>query len=217
VDGNVYRVLARQYGIATPIDSTAGRREFQELANRLLDPQNPGEHNQAMMELGATVCTPRTPRCHECPIAAGCHARKEDQVAALPVKAGRTAVRTRHFNYLHVPHATGFHLRKRSGRDIWENLYELPLLETPKAASRKALEPELQALLPGARLQRHWGPVTHLLSHQRIVAVFWWVLPPAGAQPPAEWLPIPRERLQEFALPRLITRWLEDEPQAATV
>ncbi|MBK6829719.1 MAG: A/G-specific adenine glycosylase [Flavobacteriales bacterium] len=132
VDGNVYRVLARVFGIDTPIDSTAGRKQFRELAAALIDHEQPGEHNQAVMELGATVCTPLKPTCGECPLARKCIARATDRIDKLPVKTGKTKVRTRHFNYLHIERGDKTFLRKRTGKDIWHGLYELPLIETEK-------------------------------------------------------------------------------------
>src|SRR5690606_22328271 len=102
VDGNVYRVLARVFGINTPIDSTAGRKQFKELATELLDPKHPGDHNQAVMELGATVCTPKSPDCALCPLQKECIAVATGSISSLPVKQGKSKTRDRFFNYLHI-------------------------------------------------------------------------------------------------------------------
>ncbi|MEO8068831.1 MAG: A/G-specific adenine glycosylase, partial [Flavobacteriales bacterium] len=135
VDGNAYRVLARVFGIATPIDSTAGKKEFKALANTLIDPDHPGDHNQAVMELGATVCTPRNPDCGSCPLRNRCVALKESRIATLPVKVKKQVVRVRYFNYLVLRSPKGIFLHQRSGKDIWQGLWEFPLIETGRPAN----------------------------------------------------------------------------------
>lgn len=207
VDGNVYRVLARVFGIATPIDSTEGRKEFRALAAKLLPSANPGDHNQAVMELGATVCTPRDPDCGACPVAAKCVARATGRITELPVKAGRTKVRTRHFNYLHAGGAGFLYLMKRTGKDIWQGLYELPLMETDRPATKAALTKVLKERLNMAPIAlERAGTSTHLLSHQRIEAVFWKAA--FNTPPPADWLRVPIGNLDHHALPRPIERYL---------
>ncbi len=207
VDGNVYRVLARVFGIDTPIDSTEGRKQFLTLAAGLLDPLHPGDHNQAVMELGAMVCTPRKPRCADCPLSSKCIALRTDRIATLPVKAGRTTIRTRHFNYLHIQRGTGLFLRKRTAKDIWQGLYELPLLETEKPLTPRTFMTALtQEFGEGWTLQAMTGPVKHVLSHQYILALFWQVLPPKGFRTPKEWRSVDREALDRHALPRLLER-----------
>ncbi|MBK6627426.1 MAG: A/G-specific adenine glycosylase [Flavobacteriales bacterium] len=209
VDGNVYRVLARVVGISTPIDPTAGRRAFAALADDLLDAAHPGDHNQAVMELGATVCLPRAPRCGECPVASRCVARREDRIGELPVKAGRTTVRERHFNYLCIDVEGGLVLRKREGRDIWQGLYEPPLLESEAplelAGFREALHDRLGA---GWDVTGRNGPVRHVLSHQVLHARFWSVTPPRTFVSPPDWRFVPANELDRFAVPRPIERYL---------
>jgi A/G-specific adenine glycosylase len=211
VDGNVFRVLARVFGMDIPIDTTEGRKRFKQLAQDLLDPDHPGEHNQAVMELGALVCLPRGAKCAACPLAARCIARQSGRIAELPVKAGRTAVRVRHFNYLHIPCCGGFHLRKRTGKDIWLGLWEPPLLETPRPMGKKALNALLAARWPGARVVSKEASATHLLSHQRIQAVFWTVDGFPEEHLPADWLAVRRSDLGRHALPRLVERWVNGE------
>ena len=211
VDGNVYRVLARVFGVHTPIDSTAGRLEFKELAAKLLDHGAPGDHNQAVMELGALVCTPRNPRCTSCPLTDRCVARAQGLVEALPVKAGRTTVRERHFNYLHMEVDGGLFLRKRMGKDIWQGLWELPLIETVRPMDKRGMAALIRRELgAGHRLMSMDGPVRHVLSHQVIHARFWVVIPPRGTTPVegSQW--VSWEQLDAHALPRLLDRWLAD-------
>jgi A/G-specific adenine glycosylase len=209
VDGNVYRVLARVFGIATPIDSTAGRTEFRALAASLLDPKQPGDHNQAVMELGATVCTPKAPRCGDCPLSTKCIALATGRIADLPVKAGKTMVRTRHFNYLHVRHKGGTFLRKRGEKDIWQGLYEFPLIESvAKLGPNKFEAALLKAYGTGWTVERRSAPVKHVLSHQVIMATFWEVELPKGFRPPTAWVAVKEKDLDWYAVPRLMEHYL---------
>ncbi len=207
VDGNVYRVLSRVFGIPTPIDSTAGRNEFRALAAKLIDHEEPGDHNQAVMELGATVCTPRSPRCGRCPLARKCIARSTDRAGELPVKHGRITVRTRYFNYLHINSTGKTYLRKRIGKDIWQGLYEFPLIESLKPLTRPAL---LKALGQDWRVTGKDAPVKHVLSHQVIQATFWQVHPPACFQVEKDWVAVKPTALHTYAVPRLIERYVEN-------
>ncbi|HNU57095.1 MAG TPA: A/G-specific adenine glycosylase [Flavobacteriales bacterium] len=208
VDGNVYRVLARVFGIATPIDSTAGRKEFRALAASLLPTDEPGEYNQAVMELGALVCTPK-PACEECPLRSRCIARRTDRITELPVKAGRTKVRERHFNFLHIRVRGGVFLEKRTGKDIWQGLYQLPLLESDEPLSRRGLQTRLKAELGiGWTIEAVHGPVKHVLSHQLIQGVFWALTPPPRFKAQADWLVANEKELERYALPRLVERYL---------
>ena len=131
VDGNVYRVLARYFGIATPINSTSGIKEFKKLAQELIDVKNPANHNQAIMEFGARMCKPQNPDCTICPLNDSCIALQKKEVKNLPIKDKKVKVRKRYFNYLVVITSDKKTiLRKREGKGIWQNLYEFPLIET---------------------------------------------------------------------------------------
>jgi A/G-specific adenine glycosylase len=179
---------------------------------RLLSPERPGDHNQAMMELGATVCTPKQADCPACPLIADCLAYKRGTIAERPVKAGKTAVRERHFNYLHVEAPGHLYLRKREGPGIWQGLHELPVLETERAAGKADLLRLLNDQLPGSwKVLGRSERITHLLSHQRIQAIFWRVSVEPDGTLPKEWMKVPSERVVEYAVPRLIERWMEGE------
>ena len=209
VDGNVYRVLARVFGIDTPIDSTAGRKYFKELATKLLDAKHPGDHNQAVMELGATVCTPKSPDCTRCPLLAKCAAFATGTITSLPVKQSKTKTRDRFFNYLHIPAGKGIYMQQRTGKDIWTGLYELPLIESGKPLAKRALETALgKAFGPGWSIGGKYEAARHVLSHQVIHAIFWSVVPPKNFMPPKEWECIPLKKLDRLAVPRLIERWI---------
>ena len=210
VDGNVYRVLARAFGIETPIDSTAGRKRFKELAQELIDPTNPGDHNQAVMELGATVCTPKNYACLLCPLQPKCAAFATGRIEDLPVKEGVAKTRDRYFNYLCIPVAGGLYLQQRTAKDIWQGLFELPLIESDRSLAQRYLISETDRLFgTGWKVLAKSDEVKHVLSHQLIRAVFWEVVPPKGFKPPKEWIPLSEKALGTVAVPRLIERWLE--------
>lgn len=207
VDGNVYRVLARVFGIDTPIDSTEGRKRFKALATQLVDPKAPGDHNQAVMELGATVCTPKNPACLHCPVQPKCIAFATRRIAELPVKQGEARVRERFFDYLHVPAGGSLYLRQRTGKDIWQGLFEPPLIESRAPLKKDGIERTLQETLGrGWTVAARSEAMKHVLSHQVIHAVFWTAIPPKGFRPPEEWVVMDHGR---HAVPRLIERWLE--------
>lgn len=176
LDGNVYRVLARVFGITTDIATPAARKEFQHLANQLISTENPADYNQAIMEFGAIQCTPANPDCLFCPVREQCFAFQHGMVHQLPVKSKAKAARTRFFHYLVLRHGEQVYLRKRVAKDIWHSLYDFWLLETPEPTlPPQALLAELQDL--GARVvtDRAAEPTTamrHALSHQKVEAQF---------------------------------------------
>lgn len=130
VDGNVYRVLARYFGIDEPINSTGGKKTFQQLANSLINKQTPGLHNQAIMEFGAMLCKPKNPACGICPVHLDCFAFKNNATTALPVKLKTLKIRERFFNYFLVTDGDSVLMNKRGDKDIWANLYDFPMVET---------------------------------------------------------------------------------------
>ena len=211
VDGNVYRVLARLFDLDAPIDSTAGKRAFAELAQSQLDTAHPGRYNQAIMDFGALRCIPSSPRCEACPLAGRCLALAAGTVAARPVKQGKTRVRDRWFNYLHVSSGDRTLLRRREGRDIWQGLYEFPLIETEGPAELPELVrlPQFRELLGDApwHLVRSIPLPKHQLSHQTLHAVVHRIetlsLTPAAAA-----MAVPTVALGDYAVPRLIDRYL---------
>ena len=179
VDGNVYRVLSRYFGISTPIDSSKGIKEFKSLAQELLDPSQPGDHNQAVMELGALVCTPKSPSCETCPLQGKCYAHLSKETRLFPVKKGKTKVRKRYFNYLVLDSSEGLtRIQKRTGRDIWKHLYEFPLLESSESiADAESIENQVVSefnLGEGYGLKKfNAQTVVHKLSHQELHMDFW--------------------------------------------
>ena len=215
VDGNVYRVLSRYFGIDTPIDSTAGKKTFSALAQEVMDKKRPGDYNQAIMDFGALVCTPQSPQCLFCPLAESCAALASGQVSALPVKQHKTKQTDRYFNYLLVVLGREDTLiRKRTGDDIWKNLFELPLLETSKDMS---VEEFLASDILADFLQGHAEAVImplardvkHVLSHRIIHAHFYEVVLPEGTETFAGYQRVRLVDLERYAFPRLLHAFLE--------
>lgn len=212
VDGNVYRVLARFAGIGTPIDSTEGRRQFKALATELLDPAHPGDHNQAVMELGATVCVPRNPLCDRCPLQSKCVAFSTGTTSELPVKAGRTKTRNRYFNYLHISTPNGLYMQQRGPGDIWQGLFELPLIESERPLKRHAMLTTLNKTFgPGWKIIAGSERPAHVLSHQVIHATFWRAIPSKTFTIPAPWRLLPLESVRDLALPKLMEKWMDEQ------
>lgn len=173
VDGNVYRVLARLYGIDTPINSSAGIKQFQELANtQIAESTDPGQHNQAMMEFGALQCVPKNPDCQRCIFASGCAAYQTGMVAKLPVKQKAKPVRNRFLNYFILYDDGGVYFNQRDVSDIWGGLYQFPLLETTNLVNQPLALAKFistEDVMP----RRIAGPIVHLLSHQKLHITFW--------------------------------------------
>ena len=214
VDGNVYRVLARVFGVDLPIDGGEGRRYFAGLARELLDERRPGLYNQAVMEFGALQCVPRSPDCGACPLNDRCRAAAEGRVEALPVKAGRTRTRPRYFHYVDIRKGGVALLAKRAGKDIWRDLYELPLVEAERPLGWEELRrtPAFRSLFEGAagvRLVGEWRAARHALSHQVIHAVFYRVEVAEFGTGMAGYLRVAEERLGEYAVSRLTQAYWE--------
>ena len=183
VDGNVYRVLSRYLGIETPIDSTEGKKLFASLAGEFLDKSRPAVYNQAIMDFGAIQCTPQNPACLFCPLAGSCMALSKSMVAQLPVKQHKTKTTERFLNYIYVRAGACTFINKRTGNDIWKNLFELPLIETASSVT----EEELLALPEFIKLfDKEEVPVVrsicrnvkHVLSHLVLYANFYEVVLP---------------------------------------
>ncbi len=140
IDGNVFRVLSRFFGIDTAIDITTGKILFTTLAQELLNKKQPGIYNQAIMDFGAIICKPKNPLCAECPLKARCIAFKQGKINSLPVKFGKIIKKNRWFYYLIVEQNGKIYVRKRGAKDIWENLYEFILIEEEKLLTLQQLK-----------------------------------------------------------------------------
>lgn len=175
VDGNVFRLLSRYFGIDTPINSTAGKKEFSTLANQVLDKADPGTYNQAVMEFGSLQCKPVKPDCSICPLQPGCVAYQSNRVDILPVKLKSKPVRERYFNFIVAMQDQRVLICKRGPKDIWQNLYQLPLFETelPVIPASLIREPDFTRVFgENVKIKTVSQPIRHLLSHQRLTAQF---------------------------------------------
>lgn len=172
IDGNVFRVLSRFFGIFDPIDTNAGKKIFKDLATELIKGTDPGMHNQALMEFGALQCTPKKPDCLQCPLQEQCYAFSTKKTAELPVKLKKTKQRNRYFNYFVILYEDFTWLKKRTGKDIWKNLFEFPMIETSSATSIETLLsiPEVNQLIEFKQsvIEKTNDWKIHLLSHQKI-------------------------------------------------
>lgn len=206
VDGNVYRVLARLYGVTTPINRSAGQKSFYALAQRIISSAtSPGNYNQAIMEFGATHCTPNAPKCATCIFASTCVAFTTGQINALPVKLRAKPLKNRYLNYLICIANGKIAVQKRPDGDIWAGLYEFPLTETTKTATPTALR-NTEQLKTQPKL--HYGPEKHLLSHQRLWISFWQVVElPQTRSTQIQWVDL--EALGQFAFPVVLKRFVE--------
>ncbi|WP_374166275.1 A/G-specific adenine glycosylase [Arcticibacter sp. MXS-1] len=216
VDGNVFRLLSRYFGIDEVINSPRGKRVFTTLANEQIDKSRPGLSNQAMMEFGSLQCKPLSPACHTCPLIAGCYAYRERKVAELPVKAKKNRVRERYFNYIVAADDTGIWMNKRGPKDIWENLHDFPLFETSSPASPEdilASEGFKRSFGSSVTISSVHGPVVHILSHQKIYAQFIIIRNfTATTVDRTSWFPVKFEDLESLAQPKLIFAFLQMFP-----
>ena len=176
VDGNVYRVIARLYDIDTPININEGQTVFAKIADDLLNRKQPGLHNQAMMEFGALQCTPKNPNCLLCPLQAQCLAFANQTVMQRPVKLQKLKVTTRYFNYLVFRIEGNVYLHKRSGNDIWKNLYDFPCIESenPMTVEEVIASEKFHQLIENKSFTiiKTSPTFTHKLTHRTIIAQF---------------------------------------------
>lgn len=203
VDGNVYRVLSRYFGIDTPIDSTEGKKEFQALAQSLLPINEPADYNEAIMDFGATQCTPNSPHCSTCPLCETCVAFREQRINELPVKSKKVKQRERHFTYLYIEYEGKIAIHQRGAGDIWQGLWEFPQAEQLTSSEDSAWKNEAQLLQKG---------VKHILTHQILLADIYLWQPTRRPQLPSEFIWIEKQDLENYALPRLIEILLKAVP-----
>ena len=217
VDGNVYRVLSRFFGIDTPIDSTAGKKEFAQLAMDCLDTQQPGIYNQAIMDFGASQCTPRNPDCESCPLREKCEARRLEMIDLLPVKAKKLKRRTRFFYFLDIQAGDQTILHKRTQKDIWQSLYQFPLIEMEKPVKeqldRLKTTATWRSLFPADSppLSGRSKSFEQTLTHQKIKAVFLKIkLPELPQALPETYFCTPLSKIDQYAFPKIIDWYLND-------
>ncbi|WP_452222383.1 A/G-specific adenine glycosylase [Lacinutrix salivirga] len=210
VDGNVYRILSRYYGIKTPINTTSGFKEFKALAQSLMDTKQPATFNQAIMEFGARQCKPKSPDCDSCPLNTSCVALKNNLVGDLPVKLKKTTVKKKYFNYIvFLNESDQTILEQRKGKGIWQNLYQFPLIESKTSFSVSDIENELSKLeyLTNALYEvslYNEVEIIHKLSHQHLYTKFWIVTTTTN-------LPkgISVKKIESYPVPILISNFIK--------
>lgn len=218
VDGNVQRVIARYFGISTPIDTTAGKKLYQELATALLDTDEPGLYNQAIMDFGAVICKPQNPLCTICSQQTDCEAFKHDLVKQLPVKEKSLTKKKRWFYYFIIKYQHRFYVRQRTDKDIWQDLHEFVLYEADAPVQEAFQElPFLKKLLGRQSYSvSHISKVyhqqlTHQLIHGQFITVT--VLKPVAAL--KDCILIDSKQLKQYAFPRMINTFLEEKSSLA--
>ena len=176
VDGNVYRVLSRYFGIKTDISSPLAKKEFTTLATELIDKERPALFNQSIMEFGALQCVPKNPICIQCPLNKSCLALAYNKIDELPVKSKKTKIKNRYFNYLlYIDSKNKTLAQKRTEKGIWHNLYEFPVIETEKPESEKNILKliEQQNTNNSNIVLLKSENISHKLSHQHLHITFW--------------------------------------------
>ena len=206
VDGNVFRVLSRIYDISTPINSSKGAKDFQELAQSVLNKTDPATHNQAIMEFGALVCTPKAPKCDGCPMMLECAAFKNKTIQTRPVKIKKGTVRPRFFIYrvFYNEVEKVLFLKKRKAKDIWQNLYDFLLEEY---TDQELFEEHVK----GLQNLKKTMVLDHKLTHQNIKA-FFILCPTIETKSHNNLEPIKIGELKTYPIPTLIKKYLEREP-----
>ncbi|WP_288280444.1 A/G-specific adenine glycosylase [uncultured Prevotella sp.] len=209
VDGNVYRVLSRHFGISTPINSTEGKKEFALLAQDLLLPaldkkgMGAGLYNQAIMDFGAIQCTPASPECMNCPLMESCVAFRKGRVAELPVKLKTLKVQERRLTYVYIRYQGETAIHRRGEGDIWQGLYEPLLIENGESSILNSCVP------PVASDQRSSAQlikknVKHVLTHRILWTDFYLWEPDERPALPKDYFWIKEAELDDYAKPRLI-------------
>jgi A/G-specific adenine glycosylase len=210
VDGNVYRVLSRYFGMDTPINTTQGVKAFKALAQELLPSNNIGDYNQAIMEFGARQCKPKLPDCSVCPLDSSCVALEKQMITSLPVKLKKLKVTKKYYNFLVVVSENDTILiEQRQNKGIWQQLYQFPLVESVASITQKDLVEEARFLeIIGDQnyvlTLFNEKEIVHKLSHQHLYTKFWIVnLPKLGTNA------IPIETIRNYPVPILISKFLD--------
>ena len=198
VDGNVYRVLARHFGIETPINSTEGKKTFATLAQSLLPEASAGLYNQAIMDFGAIQCTPQSPKCVVCPLQESCEALRTGKVGQLPVKEKKLKIKARHLIYIYIRCQGETAIHRRGEGDIWQGLWEPVLMEEGRRKmeeGRGKMEEGLRCVAKG---------VKHVLTHQVLTADFYLWETATKPELPEDYIWIKEEDIDNYGIPRLV-------------
>ena len=202
VDGNVYRVLARYFGVETAINSTEGKKEFAALAQSLLPETSAGLYNQAIMDFGAIQCTPQSPKCVVCPLQESCEALRTGKVSTLPVKEKKLKIKERHLIYIYIRCQGETAIHRRGEGDIWQGLWEPVLMEDGRwkmEEGRWMIEDGLRCVAKG---------VKHVLTHRVLTADFYLWETETKPELPEDYIWIKEEDIDNYGIPRLVDKLL---------
>lgn len=215
LDGNVYRVLSRFFGIEIPINTSEGKNYYSKLSQLLLDKKNPAQYNQAIMDFGAIVCKPVLPVCEVCPLQKKCIAFLENKTTALPVNNKIIKQRERFFNYLVVNYKQKFYVAKRSNKDIWQNLYQFILIESKSLFSENDLlrEDQFLSLFNGTdfEIKLVSKNISQKLTHQLIRGKFFHIEIKKPFRSPGGYFPVNEIQMQKLPFPKFIASYLTDK------
>lgn len=215
VDGNVFRVLARVFGISKPIDSAEGKKYFTKLAEKLLNKKQPGIYNQAIMDFGAMICKPAAPLCSTCVFKKQCIAFVEKKVNELPVKEKKLAMKKRWFIYIIPEYKNQVAIVQRTKKDIWQDLYEFPLAETSHEVSTQQIlkHAEKMKWLPvnGYEIRSVSSVYRQQLSHQLIAGYFISISLRKKHVFPADYKWVDKNKLKNYPFPKFINQYLQQE------
>ena len=213
VDGNVYRVLSRFYGVDLPINSSKGIKYFKELAEKVMDVDAIRDYNQGIMEFGAMQCVPRNPNCDKCPVNEGCVALQKQKIDVLPVKLKKLKIKKRYFNYV-IPLFQNEEkqfktiIEQRTEKGIWQNLWQFPLIESDKELTLKSLKKRLPEVISNKHILEvyafHEQQIVHKLSHQHLYCTFWVVQCNDDDEST-----ILLEKVENYPMPILIAKFIE--------
>ena len=213
IDGNVFRVLARVFGINKPVDSSEGKQFFTALANKLLDKKQPGLYNQAIMDFGAVVCKPSAPFCTKCIFKNNCVAFLNNKIGELPIKKKKINIRKRWFYYLVMEYKNEMVICQRKEKDIWQQLYEFPMIEAAKKTEKKNI---LQHAEKKGWLEKENYQVITIsslikqqLSHQLIAGQFIKIKLNQKPGLKNDWLWMTKNKIRKYAFPGIINQYLK--------
>lgn len=207
VDGNVYRVLSRYFNIEEPIDTTSGRKLFQHLANQLIDRDSPGDYNQAIMNFGATICKPKSPKCSVCSLAKNCQAYHHSSINLLPIKSKKIERKNRYFNYLIIFDGLHTFVEKRDDSDIWKSLYQFPLVECDNKNTFISVNKWLPGYQHRIKLE---DQSSQLLTHQHIHGNFYSFKLRDSIKVPDQWKKVDISSVKALAFPKMMRTFIED-------
>jgi A/G-specific adenine glycosylase len=208
LDGNVFRVLSRYFGIDYPIDTTIGKKYFKKLAQECLDISQPAQYNQAIIDFGAVICKPAQPLCNNCPFSSECKALNENRILELPVKSKKIIKKNRYFNYLVLSHQGKIYIQQRIEKDIWQFLFQFPNVEfNDQLLSKEELMKELSFSVSYIRESKIF---LQTLTHRKIHAKFF-EIECLDCIPPNDWILVSKEELNNYGFPKIIKDYLTEK------